>query len=413
MKILITFISPSFNELVYNEVIDSIRKIESGGHELDFIWLTGVPFKGEGDKNLCYNLERARQVALTLNYDYMLNIESDIIVPKDCLLKLLEVNADVVIGLTPERYEKVKTFLPIQCMDWNNNPDSMNGLLNNKNFEIKGCGGMALTLISRKVFNEVPFPIKFPCDFCWYAEVLKKGFKIICNPSVRTYHIERCGRIAKGLESVLDFWKKYIVINQILKKPWYYGIPDKWWWGLTPEKFLEELPKHLNDKKLWSHEIIEFKHVELGGGSNPKYHPNLDIIQDKNVDYVIDFNKENLPFFDASVNHIYASHFIEHFTFKRAIELLYDCYRVLKVGGYIELVIPDMEKGIINNSELTPELSRIIFGTRENEYQYHYSWFSQDLAIFILKQIGFKEVKISDERTGKEPCFTIVGFKYI
>jgi len=411
VKILVTFVSPSFTELTPREVLKAIREIDRGGHQLDFIWLTGVPLPNQGDANLGYNLERARQIAINLNYDYMLIIESDVIVPKDCLLKLLKMKCDVAIGLTPERYEKVRTFFPLPCMKWNDNPDALSKFLRNKIFKIKGAGGLNLNLVKRRVFKVVPFPVKFPCDFTWYASLRKRGFKVLCNPEVRTYHVERCGRIARGLETVLNYWKKRIRLNELQGKAWYHSLPNRWWWGLSSEEFLEELPKHLNNEELWFPTLQEFEHVELGGGGNPRYHPNLDAVQNPKVDYVINLNEEDLPFFDATVKHIYASHFLEHLSYKRAIELLKDCYRVLKVGGYIELVLPDMEKGIINNPEMTSELSRIIFGERTNEFQYHRSWFSQDLVKFILEEIGFNDVEVINERKGREPCFTIVGFK--
>jgi len=411
LKVLITYVAPTFRELVYPQVLDSIWGIDKGEHWLDFIFLTGVPLPNQGDANLGYNLERARQVAVDLGYDYMLIIESDIIVPTTCLSKLILLDADVAVGLTPERYEKVRSFLPIACMSWNNNPDAMQGFLTNNPFEIKGCAGYALTLVKRCVFEKIPFPAKFPCDFTWYDSLHKAGVKVVCDPSVTSSHVERVGRVVSGADSALKFWKIHTRLNELQGKDWFYGLPHRWWWGKTKANFLSGLKDHLDLPDFSNPKLQEFKDIEIGGADRPKYHPNLDANPSVGVDYVIDLNVEDLPFYDATVEHVYSSHCIEHFNFKRAIELLRDCYRVLKTNGTIELVIPDTEKVVRYTANDTIEKDRILFGERTTPYMFHWSWYSQELATFLLQSVGFKDVKIVGERTGVDPCFTIIGKK--
>lgn len=50
-----------------------------------------------------------------------------------------------------------------------------------------------------------------------------------------------------------------------------------------------------------------------------------------------------LPFEDASADAIYASHVLEHLYHADALRLLQECRRVLKVGGVLRLVLPDLE----------------------------------------------------------------------
>jgi hypothetical protein len=53
-----------------------------------------------------------------------------------------------------------------------------------------------------------------------------------------------------------------------------------------------------------------------------------------------DAEKQGIPLFDNSVNHIFAFHFFEHFHGKRVIELLREVERVLVPGGVLTAVIP-------------------------------------------------------------------------
>tara|TARA_X000000950_G_scaffold288478_1_gene405457 strand:+ start:4046 stop:4870 length:825 start_codon:yes stop_codon:yes gene_type:complete len=69
---------------------------------------------------------------------------------------------------------------------------------------------------------------------------------------------------------------------------------------------------------------------------------NLDIIS--NNKYVKKTNLLNkLPFSDNSVDGIYCSHFLEHIPLEKVSSFLYECFRILKKGGVLRLVLPDFE----------------------------------------------------------------------
>ena len=53
--------------------------------------------------------------------------------------------------------------------------------------------------------------------------------------------------------------------------------------------------------------------------------------------------KYKLPFKDASVDFVYASHFLEHFKKYEAMRLLQDCLRIMKPGATIRIIVPDLE----------------------------------------------------------------------
>jgi len=70
---------------------------------------------------------------------------------------------------------------------------------------------------------------------------------------------------------------------------------------------------------------------------------NLDYSPDS--DFVTFANLINrLPLSDSSVDVIYSSHFIEHIPTNKLDSFLTECHRVLKPGGYIRLVLPDLDE---------------------------------------------------------------------
>jgi SAM-dependent methyltransferase len=51
-----------------------------------------------------------------------------------------------------------------------------------------------------------------------------------------------------------------------------------------------------------------------------------------------------MPFADGTVSRIYSSHTFEHFTYEQSVTVARECFRVLKVGGILRIVVPDLEK---------------------------------------------------------------------
>jgi predicted SAM-dependent methyltransferase len=57
---------------------------------------------------------------------------------------------------------------------------------------------------------------------------------------------------------------------------------------------------------------------------------------------------KSFPLADASVDVVYTSHTLEHLSKNEGISFLMECHRVLKVGGLIRIVVPDL-KAIVSN----------------------------------------------------------------
>jgi len=58
-----------------------------------------------------------------------------------------------------------------------------------------------------------------------------------------------------------------------------------------------------------------------------------------------------LPFEDDSMEAVYASHLLEHVYLEEAKKLLGECFRVLKPGGVLRIMVPDL-RGIVSQYNL-------------------------------------------------------------
>ncbi|MCG9900453.1 MAG: methyltransferase domain-containing protein [Hydrotalea sp.] len=89
------------------------------------------------------------------------------------------------------------------------------------------------------------------------------------------------------------------------------------------------------------------KYLNLGCGSRYLENwENLDFISTN--DNVKAYNLLNgLPYSDETFDVVYHSHVLEHFSYHSAEKFIKECYRVLKKGGVIRIVVPDLEQ-IVN-----------------------------------------------------------------
>src|SRR5688572_7036824 len=122
--------------------------------------------------------------------------------------------------------------------------------------------------------------------------------------------------------------------------------------------------------------------------------------------------RKGLPFPTNSVDVIFSSHALEHFTYEEAILILFEMYRVLKVGAPLCLVVPDLDLYISNFVARHPEFlttPEIIGGMPRgnftdnflmNFYSDHkfnntchkYSYNVENLS-HTLRLVGFEEIQ--------------------
>ena len=88
----------------------------------------------------------------------------------------------------------------------------------------------------------------------------------------------------------------------------------------------------------------DIKLLNIGCGSH--FHSawtNLDLISDS-LDVIPYDITSGLPFPNDSFDAVYSSHLLEHLHRSHGIELIRECFRILKPGGVARIVVPDLEK---------------------------------------------------------------------
>ncbi|TVZ25582.1 putative SAM-dependent methyltransferase [Gillisia sp. Hel_I_86] len=116
------------------------------------------------------------------------------------------------------------------------------------------------------------------------------------------------------------------------------------------------------------------KFLNLGcGNSYHKDWTNIDFTSSS--EYVIEHNLlKGIPLNDASMEVVYHSHVLEHFSKKDGEELMKECNRVLKKNGIMRVAVPDLETIAI---EYLRNLNLAIEGG--NDARHNYEWIKLEL----------------------------------
>ena len=133
--------------------------------------------------------EEAVKAFLDSQYDALLFVDSDMVVPVDLLTRLIEADKDIVSALAFRRTPGYEPCIFKECneQDAKFYLDYPKGLI-----EIQGVG-MACTLIKRRVFETVPQPWYFPHkvlgeDLSFCVRARKAGFRIYCDTTLICGH---------------------------------------------------------------------------------------------------------------------------------------------------------------------------------------------------------------------------------
>ncbi|NIM05466.1 MAG: methyltransferase domain-containing protein, partial [Armatimonadetes bacterium] len=139
--------------------------------------------------------------------------------------------------------------------------------------------------------------------------------------------------------------------------------------------------------------------LEIGSGESPE--PgflHLDIRSGPHIEYVTDARR--LPFPDGTVTEIYSRHNLEHFTFAEAREVLQECLRILKPGGKIYLIVPNMEFHIEQYYAADQKHAQAGFwGWQRNPFDVHKWGYWWESLHNLLASVGFAQI---ENLTGRE-----------
>lgn len=175
-----------------------------------------------------YQIDQVRNLAakysLDLAYDYVLCVDSDIIMPNDSLVKLLNADKDVISGVYTQRKEDVHIVEVYEHREHGailNIPYEKMMRHGMEPFRVGGFG-FGCVLVKTKVFRGMEWPyfdyrnaedwkdtVSEDITFCMQAE--QKGFELWCDPSIHCPHVgdttyEILGReFAKANRVAIDY----------------------------------------------------------------------------------------------------------------------------------------------------------------------------------------------------------------
>jgi predicted SAM-dependent methyltransferase len=180
---------------------------------------------------------------------------------------------------------------------------------------------------------------------------------------------------------------------------------DVVFWGISKAT----LPNYfLRRYVMPSRSVNRVRHLHLGCG--PKYLPgflNIDGNLFNKIDLWLDV-RNGLPFPSDSVDSIYSTHMFEHFYPDELQLLLRDCLRVLKAGGGIRLIVPNLASAISaytrkrsdwfydsfprHFDSLGGRFSNFVFCDGQHRTAFDFTYLDE-----VLRQSGFSQVEESAE----------------
>jgi predicted SAM-dependent methyltransferase len=138
------------------------------------------------------------------------------------------------------------------------------------------------------------------------------------------------------------------------------------------------------------------KIIELGGGDNPYFRPNLDVRSGDKVDIVADFNKE-LPIPAESYDGVFSSYCIEHISWRKVRLFISEVHRILRPKGKAVFITANTKRQmewVLSHDEWNDDCSSIIFGDQNYDENTHRNSLSPTYAIKLLREAGFEGISV-------------------
>ena len=124
------------------------------------------------------------------------------------------------------------------------------------------------------------------------------------------------------------------------------------------------------------------KYVNLGCGSRfINDWINFDFISNSSFVKQVNLTK-GIPLASEEVDFVYHSHVLEHFLKSQGEHFMKECYRILKIGGVLRVVVPDLEQIAINYLETLKEVKE-----KNNEINIaRYNWAKVELLDQLVRE---------------------------
>ena len=116
------------------------------------------------------------------------------------------------------------------------------------------------------------------------------------------------------------------------------------------------------------------------------------------------------PYGDETVDAIFSSHVLEHLSIRAAHSCLRSAYRVLKKGGVLRIIVPDLDKCVVDYSaQIAYEWAIEVFEANQTaeKNMHHFMYNSISLAR-LMRDCGFSNVVRQTYRVGRCPDINVL-----
>jgi predicted SAM-dependent methyltransferase len=95
---------------------------------------------------------------------------------------------------------------------------------------------------------------------------------------------------------------------------------------------------------------------------------------------------------DGSVDEVRASHILEHFGHREAVDVLKEWVRVLKPGGRLRIAVPDLQKIVARVSDPSAPVEGWLMGGQTDDSDFHKSVYTEAKLRDMLRYVGLTDV---------------------
>lgn len=113
-----------------------------------------------------------------------------------------------------------------------------------------------------------------------------------------------------------------------------------------------------------------------------------------------------IPLADECADFVYSSHLLEHLSKESGMNLIKEIFRILKIGGRMRIVVPDLEYAVrlYDKGEKKRMLDDFFFVDHQRSYfARHKYMYDFELLRELLELVGFRDVSQFNFREGMTP----------
>jgi SAM-dependent methyltransferase len=320
------------------------------------------------------------EYALSQGANYIFWLDDDVIAPPDAFLKLYNHQKDIVNGVywsksNPPMPLLFRNHLEGPYWDWHIG-----------DFIEIDAAGNGLTLVKTGVYRKISEVVGGPWystdytsfkgvnvgygqgptnnteDLYFYWKAKKAGFQVWADTSVQAMHYDKTNNVLYSMPA---------------NAPQAYPA-----WAVNPK----------GDKLI----------ADIGSGPISPYFDegkvvSFDIREDMKPDVVCDVRK--LPVPDQTFDIVFSSHTLEHFSWTSVDRVIKEWVRVLKVGGELRLIVPNLRyvaKRLWNDT-VDPRDMWVLYGEQDYPKNFHATGFTPKLLTALVQSLDcFENIEVNE-----------------